>query len=81
MLNIKQRDVHLTIFEEHMFLIFKPRSTFFYLMLVIKYVTVLSDKYPMNFTRIPDRAGCLYFTGYQMVLSGYGTSLADMQRE
>ena len=46
-------------------------------MLVIKYVTVLSDKYPANFTRILDNAGCLYFTGYRMVLSRSGTSLAQ----
>ena len=44
-------------------------------MFVIKYVIVLSGKYPANFTRIPDSAGCLHFTGYRIVLSGSGTSL------
>ena len=46
-------------------------------MFVIKYVTVLCDKYSANFTRILDNAGCLYFTGYRMVLSRSGTSLAQ----
>ena len=46
-------------------------------MFVIKYVTVLSGKYPANFTRISDSAGCLHFTGYRIVLSGSGTSLID----
>ena len=32
-------------------------------------------KYPANFTRIPDSAGCLYFTGCRIVLSAPGTSL------
>ena len=40
-----------------------------------KICQVLSGKYPANFTRIPDSAGCLHFTGYQIVLSGSGTSL------
>ena len=54
---------------------FLRHSQIFHLMFVIKYVTVLSDKYPAKFIRIPDSAGCLYFTGYQIVLSGSGTSL------
>ena len=33
-------------------------------------------KYPANFNRIPDSAGCLHLTGYRIVLSGSGTSLA-----
>ena len=37
----------------------------FHLMFVIKFVTVLSGKYPANFTWIPDSAGCLHFTGYR----------------
>ena len=47
-------------------------------MFVVKYVTVLSGKYPANFTRIPDSTGCLHFTGYRIVLSGSGTSLISM---
>ena len=55
---------------------FLSHSHVFHLMFVIKYVTVLSDKYPANnFTRIPDSIGCLHFTGYRIVLSGSGTSL------
>ena len=54
---------------------FLSHSHVFHLMFVIKYVTVLSGKYPANFTRIPDSTGCLHFTGYQIVLSGSGTSL------
>ena len=54
---------------------FLSHSQVFHLMFVIKYVTVLSGKYPANFTRIPDSAGCLHFTGYRIVLSGSGTSL------
>ena len=54
---------------------FLSHSQVFHLMFVIKYITVLSGKYPVNFTRIPDSAGCLHFTGYRIVLSGSGTSL------
>ena len=54
---------------------FLSHSQVFHLMFVIKYVTVLSGKYPANFTRIPDSARCLHFTGYRIVLSGSGTSL------
>ena len=57
---------------------FLSHSQVFHLMFVIKYVTVLSGKYPANFTRIPDSAGCLHFTGYRIVLSGSGTSLENM---
>jgi hypothetical protein len=35
-------------------------------MVVTKYVTVLSGKYPANLYRIPDSAGCLNFTGYRI---------------
>ena len=48
-------------------------------MFVIKNVAVLSGKYLANFTRIPDSAGCLHFTGYRIVLSGSGTSLHLLQ--
>jgi hypothetical protein len=34
-------------------------------MVVKKYLTVLSGKYPANLYRIPDSAGCLNFTGYR----------------
>ena len=34
-------------------------------MVVRKYLTVLSGKYPANLYRIPDSAGCLNFTGYR----------------
>ena len=34
-------------------------------MVVKKYLTVLSGKYPANLYRIPDSAGCLNSTGYQ----------------
>jgi hypothetical protein len=44
-------------------------------MVVTKYLTVLSDKYPGNLYRIPDSAGCLNFTGYRIPVSGSGTSL------
>ena len=54
---------------------FLSHSQVFHLMFVTKYVTVLSGKYPANFARIPDGAGCLHFTGYRIVLSGSGTSL------
>ena len=54
---------------------FLSHSHVFHLMFVINYVTVLSGKYPANFTRIPDSTGCLHFTGYRIVLSGSGTSL------
>ena len=54
---------------------FLSHSQVFHLMFVIKYVTVLSGKYPANFTRIPDSTGCPHFTGYRIVLSGSGTSL------
>ena len=54
---------------------FLSHSQVLHLMFVIKYVTVLSGKYPANFTRIPDSAGCLHFTGYRIVLSGSDTSL------
>ena len=54
---------------------FLSHSQAFHLMFVIKYVTVPSGKYPPKFTRIPDSAGCLHFTGYRIVLSGSGTSL------
>ena len=54
---------------------FLSHSQGFHLMFVIKYVTVLSGKYPANFTWIPDGAGCLHFIGYRIVLSGSGTSL------
>ena len=54
---------------------FLSHSHVFHLMFVINYVTVLSGKYPANFTRIPDCTGCLHFTGYRIVLSGSGTSL------
>ena len=56
---------------------FLSHSQVFHLMFVIKYVTVLSGKYPANFTRIPDSAGRLHFAGYRIVLSGSGTSLAN----
>ena len=59
---------------------FLSHSQVFHLMFVIKYVTVLSGKYPANFTRIPDSAGCLHFTGYRIVLSGSGTSLILSQK-
>ena len=54
---------------------FLSHSQVFHLMFVIKFVTVLSGKYPANFTRIPDSAGCLHFPGYRIVLSGSDTSL------
>ena len=54
---------------------FLSHSQVLHLMFVVKYVTVLSGKYPANFTRIPDSAGCLHFTGYRIVLSGSDTSL------
>ena len=54
---------------------FLSHSQVFHLIFVIKYVTVLSGKYPANFTRIPDSAGRLHFTGYRIVLSRSGTSL------
>ena len=54
---------------------FLSHSQVFHLMFLIKYVTLLSGKYPANFTRIPDSAGCLHFTEYRIVLSGSGTSL------
>ena len=57
---------------------FLSHSQVFHLMFVIKYVTVLSGKYPANFTRIPDSAGCLHFTRYRIVLSRSGTSLVVM---
>ena len=41
---------------------FLSHSHVFHLMFVINYVTVLSGKYPANFTRIPDSTGCLHFT-------------------
>jgi hypothetical protein len=44
-------------------------------MVVTKYLTVLSGKYPANLYRIPDSAGCLNFTGYRIPVSGSGTSL------
>jgi hypothetical protein len=34
-------------------------------MIVTKYLTVLSGKYPVNLYRIPDSAGCLNFTRYR----------------
>ena len=34
-------------------------------MVVTKYLTVLSGKYPANLYRILDSAGCLNFTGYR----------------
>ena len=46
-------------------------------MLEIKYVTVLSWKISGEFH--PDSAGCLYFTGCRILLSGSGTSLSDVQ--
>jgi hypothetical protein len=46
-------------------------------MVVTKYLTVLSGKYPVNLYRIPDSAGCLNFTGYRIPVSGSGTSLLD----
>ena len=52
-----------TILYHENFIIFKPRQTFSF-DVVIKYVTVLSGKYLANFTRIPDSAGCLNFAGY-----------------
>ena len=58
---------------------FLSRSQVFHLMFVIKNVAVLSGKYLANFTRIPDSAGCLHFTGYRIVLSGSGTSLHLLQ--
>ena len=54
--------------------LFLSHSHVFHLMFVINYVTVLSGKYPANFTRISDST-CLRFTGYRIVLSGSGTSL------
>ena len=39
-------------------------------MVVTKYLTVLSGKYPANLYRIPDSAGCLNFTGYRIPVSG-----------
>ena len=45
-------------------------------MVITKYLTVLSGKYPANLYRIPDSAGCLNFTGYRISVSGSGTSLA-----
>ena len=56
---------------------FLSHSQVFHLMFVIKYVTVLSGKYLAKFTRIPDSAGCLHFTGYWIVLSGSGTFLSE----
>ena len=44
-------------------------------MVVKKYLTVLSGKYPANLYWIPDSAGCLNFTGYRIPVSGSGTSL------
>jgi hypothetical protein len=46
-------------------------------MIVTKYLTVLSGKYPANLYRIPDSAGCLNFTGYRIPVSGSGTLGAD----
>ena len=63
-----------TILYHENFIIFKPRQTFSF-DVVIKYVTVLSGKYLANFTRIPDSAGCLNFTGFRILVSGSGTSL------
>jgi hypothetical protein len=39
-------------------------------MVVTKYLTVLSGKYPANLYWIPDSAGCLNFTGYRIPVSG-----------
>ena len=47
-------------------------------MVVTKYLTVLSGKYPANLYRIPDSAGCLNFTGYRIPVSGSGTSLINI---
>ena len=44
-------------------------------MVVTKYLTVLSGKYPANLYRIPDSAGSLNFTGYRIPVSGSGTTL------
>jgi hypothetical protein len=44
-------------------------------MVVKKYLTVLSGKYPANLYWIPDSAGCLNFTGYRIPVAGSGTSL------
>jgi hypothetical protein len=44
-------------------------------MVVRKYLTVLSGKYPANLYRILYSAGCLNFTGYRILVSGSGTSL------
>ena len=54
--------------EKHVrvFIIFKPRQTFSF-DVVVKYVTVLSGKYPANFTRIPDSDGCLNFAGFRIL--------------
>ena len=38
-------------------------------MVVKKYLTVLSGKYPANLYRIPDSAGCLNVTGYRIPVS------------
>ncbi len=61
-----------TILYHENFIIFKPRQTFSFV--VIKYITVLSGKYPANFTRILDSAGCLNITGLWILVSGSGTS-------
>ena len=45
-------------------------------MVVTKYLTVLSGKYPANLYRIYS-AGCLNFTGYRIPVSGSGTSLSN----
>ena len=50
-------------------------SKIFRFMVVKKYLTVLSGKYPANLYWIPDSAGCLNFTGYRIPVSGSGTSL------
>jgi hypothetical protein len=44
-------------------------------MVVRKYLTVLSGKYPANFYRIQVSAGCLNFPGYRIPVSGSGASL------
>jgi hypothetical protein len=52
-------------------------SKLFRFMVVTKYLTVLSGKYPANLYRIPDSAGCLNFTGYRIPVSRSGTSLSN----
>ncbi len=63
-----------TILHHENFIIFKPRQTFSF-DVVIKYVTLLSGKYPANFIWIPDSARCLNFTRFLILVSGSGTFL------